>query len=140
MSRNKKKSEDPSPLPMKVCACGCEIEFQPTRIDQFHLNSRHYDKAYNNGPRKEKYAAENEATKLIRKNDRILAKYFKLFDKTKAILNFVIVKADGFDEGRFTRITGIKRDEVELKFHALYSYCYRIFKQADISYIEIVKL
>ena len=60
--------------------------------------------------------------------------------ETKAILNFVIVKGDGFDEGMFTRIAGIKRDNVELRFHTLYKYCYRIFKQVDVFYIEIIEL
>ena len=140
MMKQKKKSEDPSPLGMRTCACGCKIEFQPTRSDQLHLNSKHYNYAYNHGPRKNKYARENSANKVIRKNDRILEKYFRAFKETKAILNFVIVKGDGFDEGMFTRIAGIKRDNVELRFHTLYKYCYRIFKQVDVFYIEIIEL
>ena len=82
MIKQKKKSEDPSPLQMKVCACGCEIKFQPRRSDQLHLNSKHYNYAYNHGKRKIKYAQENSANKVIRKNDRILEKYFKVFKET----------------------------------------------------------
>jgi|GEM_PF-3739761 hypothetical protein len=140
MIKQKKKSEDPSPLQMKVCACGCEIKFQPRRSDQLHLNSKHYNYAYNHGKRKIKYAQENSANKVIRKNDRILEKYFKVFKETDAILNFAIVKADGFNEGMFTSIIGIKRGEAELRFHALFKYSYRILKQADIRYIEIIEL
>ena len=140
MAIKRKKSEEPSPLPKRTCACGCEIEFQPSRSDQFHLNSKHYDFAYNHGLRKQKYKEENLATKVIRKNDRILEKYIKIMKQPRCTLNFVIVKAEGFDEGRFTRIVGLKRGDVELKFHALYQYGYRIYKQGDITYIEIIEL
>ena len=140
MTTKRKKNEDPSPLPMRICACGCENEFQPTRSDQLHLNSKHYDFAYNHGPRKEKYAEENDATKRIRKNDRILAKYFKIFDKQIVNLNFTIIKAEGFNDGIFTRIVKIKKNDAEIIFHALYKFCYRLFNQGEISFIEIRKL
>jgi hypothetical protein len=141
MTTKRKKNEDPSsPLPMRICACGCENEFQPTRSDQFHLNTKHYDFAYNHGPRKEKYAEEIDVTKRIRKNDRILAKYFKIFDKQIVNLNFTIIKAEGFNDGIFTRIVKIKKNDAEIIFHALYKFCYRLFKQGEISFIEIRKL
>ena len=98
MTTKRKKNEDPSPLPMRICECGCENEFQPTRSDQLHLNSKHYNFAYNHGPRKEKYAEEIDFTKIIRRNDRILEKYFRLFDTQFAKLNLVIVKAEGFKD------------------------------------------
>ena len=140
MSTKRKKSEDPSPLPMRECACGCKIMFQPTRSDQHYLNSKHYDYAYNHGPRKLKYAEEIDATKIIRKNDRVLEKYMKIMKQAIVKLNFLIIKAEGFDEGRFTRIVAFKKGDVELSYHALYKYCYRIFKQGDITYIEIMEL
>jgi hypothetical protein len=120
MPRKKKNSEDPSPLPMRICACGCENEFQPTRSDQLHLNSKHYDFAYNHGPRKEKYAEEIDTTKIIRRNDRILEKYFRLFNTPFVKLNLIIVKAEGFKDEVFTRIIAIKKGENEYKYHTLF--------------------
>ena len=140
MTSKTKKNENPSPLAKRICECGCENEFQPGRSDQYHLNSIHYDFAYNHGPRKEKYAEENDATKRIRKNDRILAKYFKIFDKQIVNLNFTIIKAEGFNDGIFTRIVKIKKNDAEIIFHALYKFCYRLFNQGEISFIEIRKL
>jgi hypothetical protein len=104
------------------------------------LNSKHYDFAYNHGPRKEKYAEENDATKIIRRNDRIVEKYLRLFDTPFVKLNLIIVKAEGFNDGVFTRIISIKKGETEFKYHALYKYCYRILKQGDVEYILIQKL
>jgi len=135
-----KKNENPSPLAKRICECGCEKEFQPGRSDQYHLNSIHYDFAYNHGPRKEKYLEENDATKAIRKNDRILEKYFKYCKKIRGDLNLLILKADGFNEEIFTRILTSIEDEIEIKYFALYKYCYRIINQANNKYIRIHKI
>jgi len=135
-----KKNENPSPLAKRICECGCEKEFQPGRSDQYHLNSIHYDFAYNHGPRKEKYLEENDATKAIRKNDRILEKYFKYCKKIRGDLNLLILKADGFNEEIFTRILTSIEDEIEIKYFALYKYCYRIINQANNQYIKIHKI
>jgi hypothetical protein len=136
----KKKTEDPSPLPVRICACGCGIEFQPTRSDQMHLNSKHYNYAYNHGARKEKYAEEIDVTKCIRKNDRILEKYFSILKASIGKLNLIIVKKEGFDIGRFTKIIAIQKLNTELKYFALYKYCYRIINERGIEFIEIKKL
>jgi len=133
-------NKDPSPLAKRICECGCEKEFQPGRSDQYHLNSIHYDFAYNHGPRKEKYLEENDATKAIRKNDRILEKYFKYCKKIRGDLNFIVLKADGFNEEIFTRILTSIEDEIEIKYFALYKYCYRIINQANNKYIRIHKI
>jgi hypothetical protein len=133
-------NKDPSPLAKRICKCGCEKEFQPGRSDQYHLNSIHYDFAYNHGPRKEKYLEENDATKAIRKNDRILEKYFKYCKKIRGDLNFITLKADGFNEEIFTRILSSIEDEIEIKYFALYKYCYRIINQANNKYIRIHKI
>jgi len=140
MTSKTKKNENPSPLAKRICECGCEKEFQPGRSDQYHLNSIHYDFAYNHGPRKEKYLEENDATKAIRKNDRILEKYFKYCKKIKGDLNFIVLKADGFNEEIFTRILTSIEDEIEIKYFALYKYCYRIINQANNKYIRIHKI
>ena len=136
----KNNNSDSSPLAKRICKCGCEKEFQPGRSDQFHLNSIHYDFAYNHGPRKEKYAEENQAIKTIRKNDRILEKYFKYCKKIRGDLNFITLKADGFNEEIFTRILTSIEDEIEIKYFALYKYCYRIINQANNKYIKIHKI
>ncbi|NBW71725.1 MAG: hypothetical protein EBR24_02960 [Flavobacteriia bacterium] len=140
MTSKTKKNENPSPLAKRICECGCEKEFQPGRSDQYHLNSIHYDFAYNHGPRKEKYLEENDATKAIRKNDRILEKYFKYCKKIRGDLNFIVLKADGFNEEIFTRILTSIEDEIEIKYFALYKYCYRIINQANNKYIRIHKI
>ena len=124
-------NKDPSPLAKRICKCGCEKEFQPGRSDQYHLNLRHYNFAYNHGPRKEKYLEENQAIKTIRKNDRILEKYFKYCKKIRGDLNLLILKADGFEVEIGTRIITYIEDEIEFKYVALYKYCYRIINQAN---------
>ena len=136
----KNNNSDSSPLAKRICKCGCEKEFQPGRSDQYHLNLRHYNFAYNHGPRKEKYLEENHATKAIRKNDRILEKYFKYCKKIRGDLNFITLKADGFNEEIFTRILTSIEDEIEIKYFALYKYCYRIINQANNKYIKIHKI
>jgi len=140
MKQKEKKQENPSPLALRICDCGCGIEFQPKRADQFHLNSNHYDFAYNHGPRKEKYAEERKVTKAIRKNDRILEKYFRMFKKDVFLLHLLIVESDGFNEGMFTRVIEIPVQSVSKHFHVLFKYCFRIIKQGNINYIEIRKL
>ena len=146
MLKNKIKNNnsDSSPLAKRICKCGCEKEFQPGRSDQFHLNSIHYDFAYNHGPRKEKYAEENHATKVIRKNDRILEKYFKFTQSIRGELNLLILKADGFEVEIVTRIITYIEDEIEFKYFALYKYCYRIINQVNNQvinqYIKIRKI
>ena len=142
MLKNKIKNNnsDSSPLAKRICKCGCEKQFQPGRSDQYHLNLRHYNFAYNHGPRKEKYLEENHATKAIRKNDRILEKYFKYCKKIRGDLNFITLKADGFNEEIFTRILTSIEDEIEIKYFTMYKYCYRIINQANNKYIKIHKI
>jgi hypothetical protein len=137
-------NKDPSPLAKRICKCGCEKEFQPGRSDQFHLNSRHYNYAYNHGSRKEKYLEENQAIKSIRKNDRILEKYFKFTQSIRGELNLLILKADGFEVEIGTRIIAYIEDEIEFKYFALSKYCYRIINQVNNQvinqYIKIRKI
>jgi hypothetical protein len=133
MTTKKKKSDNPSPLPMRTCACGCKIEFQPNRVDQFHLNSRHYDFAYNHGRRKEKYANENLVTKAIRKNDRILEKYFRLFKQETVTVNSVILKADGFDSRYYSGVETIGNN----KFFCLYNYLFMLTREGSNTYVII---
>lgn len=140
MKQKEKKQENPSPLALRICVCGCGIEFQPRRSDQFHLNSNHSNFAYNHGPRKEKYAEEKEVTKAIRKNDRVLEKYFRIAKNDVIRMNLLIARSDGFDEGMFTRVVEMTVQTVMTKFQVLYKYCFRIIIQGDVKYIEIRKL
>jgi len=127
MKQNRKKQENPSPLALRICACGCGIEFQPRRSDQFHLNSNHFNFAYNHGPRKVKYAMENFVTKAIRKNDRILEKYFRLFKQDTVTLNLVILQADGFDSRYYSGVDSKGQN----KFFCLYTYAFMLTKEGS---------
>ena len=140
MKQKEKKQENPSPLAKRICDCGCGIEFQPRRSDHFHLNSIHSNFAYNHGPRKEKYAEEKQVTNAIRKNDRVLEKYSRVFKKDVFQLNFLIVEADGFNEGMFTRVVELPVQRVITRFQALYKFCFRVIVQGDSKIIEIRKL
>jgi hypothetical protein len=137
----KRKNKNPSPISERICECECNFEFQPNRVDQKYLNSKHANFAYNHGKRKEKYFEEKEIIKLIRKNDRIAEKYHNKFRKVKAILNFDLLKAEGFDSNHYSRIiTETITNGEKIKFHALFNYCYRLIKQDDLIFIEIQKL
>ena len=140
MTSKTKKNENPSPLAKRICKCGCENEFQPNRSNHYNVNYKHTNFAYNHGPRKEKYAEENQAIKAIRKNDRILEKYFKYCKKIRGDLIFITLKADGFNEEIFTRILTSIEDEIEIKYFTMYKYCYRIINQANNKYIRIHKI
>lgn len=131
----KKISQDPSPLPIRICQCGCDIEFQPKRSDQWHLNSIHYNFAYNHGPRKEKNAEENEIIKKIRKNDRIVEKYFKISTKDELKINQLLLNSDGFDSAFFTSIV----DRNNEKYYVLFNYSFKLEKQGTIKYVIIRK-
>lgn len=140
MTQVRKKTKNPSPLAPRICVCGCENEFQPTRANQIYLDPRHANYGYNNGPRKEKYAKEQAVTKVTRRNDRVLEKYFRVSKSDVVQLNLLIVQADGFDLRYFTKVVEKPVQRVKTRFHALYKYCYRIIKQGDVDYIEIREL
>lgn len=131
----KKNNVNSSPLKSKVCACGCETEFLPNRSNHDYLNSKHYNYAYNHGPRKEKYAEEIDVIKRIRKNDRILMKYFQSSDREVVSINHTILKADGFDSSFFTSINDVKEE----KYYILFEYSFKIVKQGTVTYITIRK-
>jgi G:T/U-mismatch repair DNA glycosylase len=140
MATKKKKSDDPSPLAKRICACGCEHEFQPNRSDQIYLDSRHANRAYNQGVRKQRHKTENAVHKIIRKNERIAEKYVLALGKELVMVNFTILKTEGFQLQFFTREIQETRNNAVIKLRALYNYCFRILKQQDITYIEIQKL
>jgi hypothetical protein len=140
MTQVRKKTRNPLPLAPRICVCGCENEFQPSRSNQIYFDTIHANHGYNKGPRKKKYAKEQEVTKVIRKNDRTLEKYFRISRNEAIQLNLLIVQADGFDLGYFTKVAEKIVNRVNTRFHALYKYCYRIIKQGDVDYIEIREL
>ena len=136
----KKSDKEISPLSKITCACGCNIEFQPGRIDQVYLNYRHANFAYNHGERKKRYAEERETTKIIRNNDRIAEKYHSSSGRQKVIVNFTLLKAEGFDKNYYTRLISVNTAQKKIYYYALYNFCFRIITQNDLTYIEIQKL
>jgi hypothetical protein len=140
MKIKRKNIEDPSPLKKRMCACGCGYEFQPTRSDQNYLNKNHYDYAYNHGPRKDRNGEENTTIKIIRKNDRILEKYYKHLIGNGGKLQFITLLAEGFDQGVFTRVIALATNKLEEKYHAMYKFCYRLVYVEGINYIIIKKI
>ncbi len=140
MKQKEKKQENPSPLAKRICGCGCGIEFQPNRVDQFHLNSRHYDFAYNNGPRKEKYAKEQAKTKIIRLNDRIADKFFNCSESLRPMVNLTLLKMEGFDINAYTKVVQKEHFGRKFKLLELFNYGFRIIIQDELEMIEIHKL
>jgi hypothetical protein len=123
--KNEKKGLEvvPGPIAPRFCACGCENLFTPNRMDKFYINKQHYDKAYNNGPRKRRAANRKNHEKILAKNDRILNKHFLnlRFEKFKTVY-FDVLEADGFD---FAFNIGIE-DKDNIRWFFSYKYVYRI--------------
>jgi len=140
MANTKINRSNPPPLAKRICECGCGHQFQPRRSDQRYLDYKHTNYAYNHGARKARYAEEKDVTKHIRKNDRILEKYFNLFNGAKAIMNFTLVKAEGFKDEYYSGVVIDKLLADKVKYITLYKYRYRLFRQGDINYIEIQKI
>ena len=72
--------------------------------------------------------------------DNLIIKITKKIEAKDNNLNFNIIKAEGFNDGIFTRIVTIKKNDSEIILHALYKFCYRLFNKCEISFIEIRKL
>ena len=116
------KSTPPRPIPVQECACGCGFRFQPNRRDQVYLNKQHADFGYNNGKRKEDNKIENSIIKTLRRNDRLLRKYFETEDKEVVGCYKDILVADGFD---FTHsVSSVVSNEIY--YFYLYNYIYNI--------------
>lgn len=102
--KEKKISVEPintSPYKERMCPCGCESMFIPHRRDQLYLDSKHANNAYNNGKRKQSSKNQVAAEKQLRKNDKLLDKYHKLFNVAEAVVASVTLKAEGFDHSFF---------------------------------------
>ena len=132
----KKSDKEISPLSKITCACGCNIEFQPGRIDQVYLNYRHANFAYNHGVRKKRYAEEKEISKIIRRNDRIMGKYYYENSNQYVRVRLGIVKEEGFNPDYFTKQVTENAPSGIIRYNVLFNYCYRI--QNEI--IEIHKI
>lgn len=91
------KENNSSPLQKKKCPCGCGESFIPKRRDQVYKNSRHANYAYNHGKRKQKTFGQKTAESQLRKNDKILEKYYKLYEKEVVIVFSLNLISDGFD-------------------------------------------
>ncbi|MBU3822930.1 hypothetical protein KO566_12735 [Flavobacteriaceae bacterium XHP0103] len=130
--------QDPTlrPIPIRECACGCGHEFYPRRKDHIYLNRQHANYGYNHNKRKLEAQNQVETERVLRKNDRILKKYFKAFRKGEyAFVYLDILKADGFKSGY---IVGLEpRDKVT--FYYSYNYYYERTFQSGKYILKIYK-
>ena len=58
----------------------------------------------------------------------------------KTILNFTLLKAEGFDKNYHTRLISDNTAPKKIYYCALYNYCFRIITQNELTYKEIQKL
>ncbi|MDA3883284.1 MAG: hypothetical protein PF481_08350 [Bacteroidales bacterium] len=130
------KNYHPSPIPKRKCKCGCNHEFQPRRKDQVYLNKQHADFAYNNNVRKKKMKEENELNKILRKNDRILKKYFAFSPLQNEVVQYInVLRADGFNPNFNIGGTTIDGE----RFLLSYKYIFSVYQNKNIFLIKIRK-
>jgi len=135
--KKSKQNLDPSPLAELICPCGCENSFQPRRIDQIYLNSRHANHGYNHGKRKLRNPNKARILKIHGLNDSLLCKYFDLKPKEDYSFPLGIITAEGFDT-RFHH-GNVAIDGVT--YFTSYHYRYTLWKSGspNITYIKIEK-
>tara|TARA_Y100000589_G_C27181907_1_gene641138 strand:+ start:2735 stop:3178 length:444 start_codon:yes stop_codon:yes gene_type:complete len=132
-----------SPHRERICKCGCGESFIPKRRDQVYKNSRHANYAYNHGKRKQKTFGQKTAESQLRKNDKILEKYYKLCEKEVVIVFSLNLISDGFDHSFYIG-NEIKEDFMYSKSYNYLFYEYekngrkltRIIKQKNKVYVK----
>lgn len=124
------------PVPRRICACGCRTEFQPSRRNQTCVNRKHANYKYNHQDRKERNKAVNDINKILRRNDRILAKYYLLGEGPEPNFFLMNLVADGFDTRYFTGKTG----DASNPFFAIYNYQYQIYSFEGRTLVKIKKI
>lgn len=130
-----KDSPPPRPIASRKCDCGCGHSFQPNRKDQVYLNKQHADHAYNHGIRKKKARSEKLMNGYLRKNDRILSKYFNANKEEEVVCHYDAVIADGFNAA-YT----IGFHKIEEQYHFFtYNYSFNLFRVEGIRYFKIRK-
>ena len=119
----------PRPIAPIVCACGCGHEFQPRRRDQKYLNKQHADYGYNHSKRKAKNKNKINTNKILLKNDQILEKYFKAFEKEEyAICHLQNLESDGFNKSFQVGIDERIINGNKINAYFSYNYTYIINK------------
>jgi hypothetical protein len=122
-----------SPYEERECLCGCGKTFIPKRSDQYHLNKLHTNRAYNEGTRKNNLENERDIIKILRRNDRILKKYFNtdIADEVEHLYN--MLQADGFMSGFYIGTTVFK----EVTYYMSFNYQYMFSKKEGFTIIKI---
>lgn len=122
-----------SPIEKRYCACNCGIEFQPGRKDQIYLNRLHANFAYNHGIRKENIGRAPTIEKLLRSNDKILARAFSKGIRSIYECPKSEIAIKGFDFGLFT---GRSKEG----FFLMYNYGYKILCRDNETFILITRI
>ena len=124
-----------SPLSPRICACGCGQEFAPKRRDQYHVNSNHTNHAYNQGARKRASKNQIAAEKQLRKNDKLLDKFYKAFEENEAIVFSLNLNIEGFNHSYFI---GFELIGGELQYKS-YNYFFSEYKKEGKKLTRITK-
>lgn len=136
VKRTEKLGDTNHPVPKRICACGCGTEFQPSRRNQTCVNRVHANYKYNHQDRKERNKAVNDIEKILRRNDRILAKYYLAGEGSEPNFFLMNLVADGFDTRYFTGKTG----DASNPFFAIYNYQYQIYSLEGRTLVKIKKI
>lgn len=123
------------PVPRRICACGCGTEFQPSRRNQTCVDRVHANYKYNHQDRKERNRVVNDIEKILRKNDRILAKYYMAGEGLEPNCFLLNLTADGFDTNYFIGKTG----DVSNPYITLYNYQYQTYQFERRTLVKIKK-
>jgi len=122
-----------SPYEERECLCGCGKTFIPKRSDQYHLNKLHTNRAYNEGTRKNNLENERDIIKILRRNDRILKKYFETRKDEEVEQIHNIIQAEGFMSG-FS--IGAKVFNHETWYYT-FNYRYSLYNKEGFTIIKI---
>jgi hypothetical protein len=118
----------------RLCKCGCGLSFYPRRKDQVYIDRQHGNFAYNHGARKRKQKAIHKIEKCLRRNERILEKYFAAGDGNAAICSFISLAAEGFNPDFFTGLVS----SPEGTYNVVYKYAFLRGKYNGHSIIKII--
>lgn len=133
MKATEKNKINDSPYEERECLCGCGKTFIPKRSDQFHLNKLHTNRAYNEGKRKKSSSNEREIIKILRRNDRILQKYFNTNAAEEVEHLFNMIQAEGFMSGFYI---GTRKGK-EVNYYMSFNYKYTFLKKEGFTTIKI---
>jgi len=124
-----------SPYKEIRCPCGCESLFIPKRRDQVYKNSKHANFAYNHGKRKQVSKNQRIAESQLRKNDKIVEKYYLFYQKKLAVVFSLNLAADGFDHSFFIG----NHFEEGLLYKKTYNYLFHEYEKDGRRLTQIIK-